>query len=272
MRIFQQYPQNNRDFDVCAASLEPMHLTGNTILVTGGGSGIGRGLGETLHQGGSQVVIAGRRLDALRAVAEANPGIDYRQLDLADPDSITRLAAELTGSHPGLNVLVNNAGVMHTEDLLTGDAGPAEIAEATVAVNLLGPMRLTAALLPALLGQPHAAIVNVTSALAFVPKAAAPTYSATKAGLHAYTQSLRRQLRRTSVQVIEIIPPQVETDMLAGQDYGPHVMSVDSFVAETVSLLRREPDAAEIVVDAARRVRFAARDGHYDDIFDAVNP
>jgi uncharacterized oxidoreductase len=108
--------------------------------------------------------------------------------------------------------------------------------------------------------------------LAFVPKAVAPSYSATKAGLHAYTQSLRRQLRRTPVQVIEIIPPQVETDMLAGHDYGPNVMSLDAFVAETVSLLKSQPDAAEIVVAAATRVRLAARDGHYGDIFDSVNP
>jgi uncharacterized oxidoreductase len=116
------------------------------------------------------------------------------------------------------------------------------------------------------------AVVNVTSDLAFVPKAVVPTYSATKAGLHAHTQSLRRQLRHTPVQVIEIIPPQVVTDMIVGQDYGPHVLSVNAFVAEAISLLHGEPDTAEIVVDAAERLRFAARDGHYDDIFDAVNP
>jgi len=249
-----------------------MDLTGNTILVTGGGSGIGRGLAEALHRAGNRVVIAGRRLEALRAVAEANPGIGYLRLDLAEPDGIGRLAAELPGRHPGLNVVVNNAGVMRTEDLLTGDPALPEIAGMTVAVNLLGPMRLTAALLPTLLGQPRAAIVNVTSALAFVPKALAPTYSATKAGLHAYTQSLRRQLRRTPIQVIEIIPPQVETDMLAGRERGPTAMSLKAFVAETMSLLRSQPDADEIVVDAAKRVRFAVRDGHYGDVFDSVNP
>ncbi|WP_029373843.1 SDR family oxidoreductase [Mycobacterium sp. UM_WWY] len=249
-----------------------MSVTANTVLVTGGGSGIGRGLAETLHRAGNQVVIAGRRQAPLQAVADANPGITCRYLDLADPDSITRLAADLTDTHPGLNVLINNAGVMHTEDLRTGAAATAEISQTTVAINLLGPIRLTAALLPALLARPQAAIVNVTSALAFVPKAAAPTYSATKAGLHAYTQSLRRQLRRTSVKVIEIIPPRVETDMLAGHDGGTDAMSLDAFVAETISLLHSQPDAEEVVVDAAKRVRFAARDGHYDDIFDAVNP
>jgi uncharacterized oxidoreductase len=249
-----------------------MKLTGNTILVTGGGSGIGRGLAETLHRAGNQVVIAGRRRDVLQAVADANPGIEYLHLDLADPDSINRLAAELTASYPGLNILVNNAGVMRTEDLLTGGASPADIAEKTVAVNLLGPIRLTAALLPTLLRRPHAAIANVTSALAFVPRAVAPTYSATKAGLHAYTQSLRHQLRQTPVQVIEIIPPRVETNMLAEQGGDPAAMSLNEFVAETVSLLRNQPDAAEIVVDAAQLVRFAARDGHYDDVFTAINP
>lgn len=249
-----------------------MNLTGNTILVTGGGSGIGRGLAEALHRAGNRVVIAGRRRDALKAVADANPGIEYLQLDLAEPDSISRSAAELADRHPALNVLVNNASIMQTEDVVGGDPAQAGVAAQTVAVNLLGPIRLTTALLPILLAQPRAAVVNVTSALAFVPKAVAPTYSATKAGLHAYTQSLRRQLRRTPIQVVEIIPPQVETDMLAGHQSGPHAMSLDAFVVEAMSLLRSQPDAGEIVVEGARRVRFAARDGHYDDVFDAVNP
>lgn len=203
-----------------------MNLTGNTVLVTGGGSGIGRALAETLHRAGNRVVIAGRRRDVLQAVADANPGIEHRHLDLVEPDSIDRLATELTGSHPGLNVLVNNAAVMRTEDLSSGEAAPAEVAEQTVAVNLLGSIRLTAALLPTLLLQPDAAIANVTSALAFVPKAVVPTYSATKAGLHAYTQSLRHQLRHTPIQVIEIVPPRVETDMIAEQGGGAGAMSL----------------------------------------------
>lgn len=249
-----------------------MELTNNTVLVTGGGSGIGRGLAESLHRSGNNVIIAGRRREMLQTVANANPGMEYLRLDLRDPASITGLAAELTGRHPGLDVVINNAGVMRAEDLLTGDAAAAE---ATVGTNLLGPIRLTTALLPTLLTQPHAAIVNVTSALAFVPKAVAPTYCATKAAMHSYTQSLRHQLRDTSVQVIEIIPPQVETEMLDGRQHNASVMSLDSFVAETVSLLQSQPHATEIVVDAAKRVRFAActgcSAGRYDEIFGLVN-
>ncbi len=191
--------------------------------------------------------------------------MEYLQLDQSDPASITRLAAELRDSHPRLNVVINNAGIMRTEDLLAGDTAPAE---AIVEVNLLGPIRLTAALLPALLTQPDAAILNVTSALAFVPKVIAPTYSATKAALHSYTQSLRHQLRGTSVRVVEIIPPRVETEM----QHGPDVMALEDFVAETISLLRSHPHADEVVVDAARRVRFAGRGGSYDEVFKAVNP
>ena len=135
-----------------------MQLTGNTILVTGGGTGIGRGLAESLHRLGNQVIIAGRRLEPLQAVAEANPGIQYLSLDQGDPADIRRFAIELNDSYPDLNVIVNNAGIQRVEDLTTGGPGAAE---QTVAINLLGPIRLTAALLQRLLGKPHAAILNV---------------------------------------------------------------------------------------------------------------
>ncbi|OCB54325.1 oxidoreductase [Mycobacterium malmoense] len=245
-----------------------MKLTRNVVLVTGGGSGIGRGLAESLHRLGNRVIIAGRRREVLRAVASANPGMDWVRLDQGDPSSVARLVAEVTDRHPGLNVVINNAGIMRTENLLADDA---TAAEAIVAVNLLGPIRLTASLLPTLRTQRNAAIVNVTSALAFVPKAVAPTYCATKAALHSYTESLRHQLRGTAVQVIEVIPPRVETEMRRGPGNAPHALTPDAFVAEVIALLRSDPDAAELVVDAARRARFAARDGRYDAIFGAVN-
>ena len=246
-----------------------MKLTNNTVLITGGGSGIGRGLAESLHRSGNTVIIAGRRLDVLQTVADANPGMEYLRLDLTDPASVTDLAAKVTRRHPELNVLINNAGVMRNENLLAAEGAATEAALFMVGTNLLGPIRLTTAVLPTLLARPRAALVNVTSALAFVPKAHAPTYSATKAALHSYTESLRHQLRDTSVAVIEIIPPQVETDMVDGQPSSANLMPLDSFVAESVSLL--QTGATEIVVEAAKRVRFAAPDGRYDEMFGLVN-
>src|SRR6202044_638436 len=145
---------------------------------TGGGTGIGRGLAEAFHRLGNNVIIAGRRHDTLEAVAKANPGIQFLSLDQGDSADIRRFAIEMSDKYPELNVLVNNAGIQRVEDLTTGNVG---LAEQTVAVNLLGPVRLTSALLPSLLRRPHAAIINVTSGLAFMPSALIPTYCATKA-------------------------------------------------------------------------------------------
>jgi len=156
-----------------------MQMTGNTVLVTGGGTGIGRGLAESLHRLGNKVVIAGRHREPLQAVAEANPGVQILSLDQGDPADIRRFATELTDHYPDLNVVINNAGIQRVKDLTTSGPGAAE---QTVAINLLGPIRLTAALLPSLLKKPRAAIVNVTSGLAFMPSALTPTYCATKAG------------------------------------------------------------------------------------------
>lgn len=245
-----------------------MQTTGNTILVTGGGTGIGRGLAESFHQLGNDVVIAGRRREPLAAVADANPGIGYFSLDQSDPLDIERFAGEIAERHPELNVVINNAGIQRVEDLTVGDLGAVE---ETVAINLLGPIRLTAALLPGLLRKPHAAIVNVTSGLAFMPSALTPTYCATKAAMHSYTQSLRFQLRETSIQVIEVIPPQVQTALQGKRGFDPKAMPLDEYVSETMSLLQSQPHADEIVVERAKRFRFAERDGVFDDIYPAFN-
>jgi uncharacterized oxidoreductase len=246
-----------------------MQMTDNTVLVTGGGTGIGRGLAESLHRLGNRVVVAGRRSEPLQAVANVNPGIQYLPLDQSDPDDIVRVAAELTDRYPDINVVLNNAGIQLVEDLTAGDVAAAE---SMVAINLLGPIRLTAALLPTLMAQPRAAILNVTSGLGFVPNHLNPTYSATKAALHSYSQSLRFQLRGTAIEVIEIIPPHVQTGLQGDRGYDPKAMPLDDYIAETMTLLQTRPQASEIVVRRAQPLRFAERDGTYEQLYAAINP
>lgn len=245
-----------------------MQMKGNTILVTGGGTGIGRGLAESLFRLGNQVIIAGRRPEPLQAVTNANPGMQYLLLDQGDAADIARFSTELIDRYPNLNVVINNAGIQLREDLTAGDVSAAE---QTVAINLLGPIRLIAALLPALGDQPQATIVNVTSGLAFMPQAVTPTYCATKAALHSYTQSLRFQLRETSIQLVEFIPPKVQTALQGEHGFDPAAMPLDEYVAETMALLQTQPDADEIVVERVKPFRFAERNGDFDAIVTALN-
>ncbi|BAX92226.1 SDR family oxidoreductase [Mycobacterium shigaense] len=243
-----------------------MELTGNTILVTGGGTGIGRAMAIALSGRGNRVVIAGRRAAALRAVAEAYPGIEWHPLDVTDTASVREFVATVERRWPDLHVLINNAGVMALEN---PDAPDPAVSATVVATNLLGPIVLTSLLLPTLRRQPAATIVNVTSALAFVPLAIAPTYSATKAGLHSYTESLRILLQETGIQVIEVAPPRVRTDMDGPR--GAEAIDADEFVAEVLAGLAAQPRAGEIVVEAARAVRYAEHEGHYGRTLVALN-
>jgi uncharacterized oxidoreductase len=246
-----------------------MKNTGNTILITGGGSGIGRGLAEAFHALGNQVIVAGRRRQALDEVTGANPGMRSLTLDIEDAANIRSLANEIATSYPALNVLINNAGIMRMEKLLSRQEDLAD-AESTVATNLLGPIRLTAALLPLLQEQPRSTILNVSSGLAFVPLALTPTYCATKAALHSYTQSLRYQLRKTFIEVVELIPPYVATDLLNGAS-DPRAMPLDKFIAEVMEILTAQPAPKEICVENVKRFRFSADNGHYDSVFMGLN-
>ncbi len=227
-----------------------MKLTGNTIFITGGGSGIGRALAEALHRLGNKVIIGGRRRSHLNAVIAANPGMAGVEIDIADPDSIQRTAAKLIAEHPDLNVLINNAGVM------VPDAAEGRIDEgvltSTVETNLMGSIRMTSALVEHLKSRPGAAIIYNTSVLAFVPLAVTAVYSATKAALHSYALSQRFLLRGTGVRVLEIAPPWVRTELMNSQE-AEQAMPLDRFIEGTLAALGT--DADEILVEEARLLR-----------------
>ncbi len=246
-----------------------MKISDNTILITGGGSGIGRALAEQFHKRGNTVIIAGRRRAVLDEVAAANPGMIAVELDVERPEAITAFARKLVVDHPALNVLINNAGMMTPEDVKTGKT---DVAEATITTNLLGPIRLTAALLPHLLKQPAATVINTTSGLAFVPLAITPTYSATKAALRFYTQSLRFQLKDTSVEVIELAPPYVQTHLMGDhQASDPNAMPLDEYIAETMANFEQSPTPAENLVERVKFLSGAERRGDYAQVFETLN-
>lgn len=227
-----------------------MKLTGNTILVTGGGSGIGRGLAEAFHKLGNKVIVAGRRKANLADVVRANPGVDFVELDVSNPDSIASVSKELITKYPKLNVLLNNAGVMTLDDV----SKPIDdkLLTSQFETNFFGTVRLTSALIEHLKRQESATVLNVSSVLGFVPMAFAALYSATKAALHAYSMGLRYQLRGTSVQVQEIVPPWVQTDLLNSSEE-PRAMPLKPFIEQTIAVLGTSD--SEVLVEIAKPFR-----------------
>ena len=226
-----------------------MKLTGNTIFITGGGSGIGRALAESLHKLGNKVIISGRRKGHLDEVVAANPGIEAIELDIADLKSIQATASNLTAKYPDLNVLFNNAGIMLPDQ--AAGAIDEELLLSTVATNLLGPVRLTSALIDQLKKTKGTVIYN-TSVLAFVPLSLTAVYSATKAALHSYALSQRFLLKESGVRVLEIAPPWVRTDLMNSRE-AAEAMPLDAFIAETMQVLGT--DVEEILVESAKPLR-----------------
>jgi uncharacterized oxidoreductase len=237
-----------------------MKLEGNTILITGGTSGIGLALATALQARGNTVIVTGRAQAKLDAVKQQHPKLTALQSDVSDLADIDTLVATMKRDFPALNVVINNAGIMRTLNVhkeLTAEEFTRE-----VDVNLKGPLWMVSRFLPLLKAQPSAALVNVSSGLAFVPLPTAPVYCATKAGLHSFTQSLRVQLKNTNVKVFELAPPATETELLTSSSEpedmkGVTVMPVAELVAATLKGL--ENDVLEIRPGQANQLRFMNR-------------
>ena len=247
-----------------------MKLNGNTILITGGGSGIGRTLAHRFHDAGNTVVIAGRQLPPLHETAEGRAGIYVLQYDADDAASTAAFVDELLGKFPDMNVLFNNAGIMRMEGSLAARRDLTD-AEAQIVSNLVGPIRLTNLLVEHLSSRPGAAIVNVTSGLAFVPLVIAPTYSATKAAIHSYTISLRAVLKG-KVEVIELAPPAVRTDLTPGQAANERFMPLEDFADQVMAKFGIQPTPTEILVDGVDFMRNAEIEGRFSETLAALNP
>ena len=247
-------------------------MTGNTILITGGTSGIGRALAEAFHARGNKVIVTGRRQDALDDVVRGRTGLRGIALDVDDPEALTRFADQMGDEYPDLNVLIANAGISRTEDW-TADRLDLTAARAMVRTNILGVIETVAAMLPLLRGQSQATIIATSSGLAFVPRSTHPTYCASKAFLHSWLQSLRTQLRDTAVEVLELAPPYVQTELSGpAQATDPNAMPLDAYIDEVMCNLDvGGTEDGEILVDRTRPLRNAERDAVYATTYAALN-
>ncbi|GAA1619182.1 SDR family oxidoreductase [Actinoplanes couchii] len=245
-----------------------MNISGNTVFIPGATSGIGLGLALRLHAKGNTVIVGGRRTALLEQIAAAHPGIGTVTIDVTDPASITAARDELATRYPALDALITMAGIMEPEDLR--DPASLDVAERTVTLNLLGTIRLVNAFLPGLLAQPAATVMTVSSGLAYVPLPATPTYNATKAAVHSFTESLRVQLTQSDVQVIELVPPATRTTLM-NQQNSDVAMPLEEFLDEVMSLLETDPQAEQILVERVKWQRNAEAEGRYADVLGVLS-
>ncbi|AZG47596.1 SDR family oxidoreductase [Gordonia insulae] len=243
-----------------------MRTSGNTIFIPGATSGIGLGLALRLHDAGNRVIIGGRRTELMKQIADDHPGLETVRIDTADAADVVRASADVQQRFPETNVIIAMAGIMRSEDL--SDPSFLDTAVAEVETNILGPLRLLAAFTEFLRNQPDATIITVSSGLAFTPMAGTATYSATKAAIHSFTDSLRLQLADKGIGVLELVPPAVQTDLMPGQADADWAMPLDEFLDEVMALL---PTATrEILVERVKPLRFSAQQGNYDDLMAAL--
>lgn len=236
-----------------------MDLKNSTILITGGTSGIGLELVKQLTELGSTIIVTGRKLDALNETKKQFPNVYTFQSDVSNPRDIEKLHKEITLQFPDLNILINNAGLMRLIDVQDQSLDLENI-NREIATNLSGTIQMVHQFLPHLLKQKSAAIVNVSSGIAFMSYSAAPIYSATKAGVRAYTQSLRLQLEDTNVKVFEMIPPGVKTklqDDWVKQPNESMMMNADDMVKVAINGMLK--DKKELKPLAINIIKFASR-------------
>lgn len=232
-----------------------MDLNGKRIVITGGGSGIGLAMARSLASEGAYVVITGRDQTKLAAAAANHSNISSQVCDVADEAAVVDLR-EAMDAEGGTDVLVNNAGIMHVFDVTQGFPLEKQLQE--IDIDVSGPVRLVHHFLPGML-QRESVIVNVSSSLVYVPYASAPIYSASKAFVHSYTQSLRAQLADTSVRVVELLPPVVDTEMVADIDLDPSFsrMPPAKLVAALIKGLKNNTD--EITPGQSAQMKLMSR-------------
>jgi short-subunit dehydrogenase involved in D-alanine esterification of teichoic acids len=237
-----------------------MNITGNSIFIPGATSGIGLALALRLKAAGNTVIVGGRRVDVLEGLA-AQYGFETVAIDVTDPASVLAARDRVLSQRPDLNVVVAMAGVMLSEDVRRADF--LADAERIVETNILGPLRLVAAFVEHLQTRPDSTLITVSSGLAHVPLAITPTYNGSKAFIHRFSETIRLQLARTSVKVVEIVPPGVRTELMPGQSEVDRFMTLDAFADEVMALLESQPDASEILVEDVRFLRLAEVEGRY---------
>lgn len=245
-----------------------MDISNSTVFIPGATSGIGLALALRFREAGSTVVIGGRRTDLLERLSDDH-GFDAVRIDTADPDSILAARDEVLARHPDLDAVVAMAGIMVAEDVRSADF--LETAERIVSTNLLGPLRLLAAFTEHLQSRPAATFMTVSSGLAHVPLAAFPTYTATKAAIHRLSETIRLQLAGTTVQVIELVPPAVQTDLTPGQADREGYLPLDDYADEAFDILHTDPDVREVLVERVKLLRYAEVRGDYDDVVATLN-